>query len=275
MISLDRVARRRLHAVAARRQAAQGAGARLRHRQPQERARAGRAAAQHSSSRRRAREALCLSPQLAHPSRALRRASSSARAARPATISLLTITAATAKPMQLRFDRLPSAGALRRAIDGAVKAEDWFDDVHGSAAYKRHLTYYFAEQIRAELASSMNLTVNGKRLSAEPAPGQCLQDLPARARMVRRQEGLRPGRLRRLHRVAGRRAVPQLPAAGFSRRRPRRHHHRGPGAGRRAAPDAAGLSRRASLSMRLLRRRHDHDRRDLRRSRRAKTCRAC
>jgi hypothetical protein len=24
--------------------------------------------------------------------------------------------------------------------------------VHGSAAYKRHLTYYFSEQIRAELA---------------------------------------------------------------------------------------------------------------------------
>ena len=31
--------------------------------------------------------------------------------------------------------------------------EDWFDDVHGSAAYKRHLTYYFAEQIRAELSA--------------------------------------------------------------------------------------------------------------------------
>ncbi len=30
---------------------------------------------------------------------------------------------------------------------------DWFDDVHGSAAYKRHLTYYYAEQIRAELAA--------------------------------------------------------------------------------------------------------------------------
>jgi CO/xanthine dehydrogenase FAD-binding subunit len=66
---------------------------------------------------------------------------------------LLTITAATARPMQLRFERLPSAGALRHAIDGAVKEQDWFDDVHGSAPYKRHLTYYYAEQIRAELAS--------------------------------------------------------------------------------------------------------------------------
>ena len=65
---------------------------------------------------------------------------------------LLTITAATARPMQLSFERMPSAGALRRAIEGAVKDGDWFDDVHGSAPYKRHLTYYYAEQIRTELA---------------------------------------------------------------------------------------------------------------------------
>ncbi|HJZ42697.1 MAG TPA: FAD binding domain-containing protein [Hyphomicrobiaceae bacterium] len=65
---------------------------------------------------------------------------------------LLTVTAATAKPIQLRFDRLPSAEALRRAIEANVAEADWFDDVHGSAPYKRHLTYYYAEQIRAELA---------------------------------------------------------------------------------------------------------------------------
>jgi CO/xanthine dehydrogenase FAD-binding subunit len=65
---------------------------------------------------------------------------------------LLTVTAATARPVQLHFDRVPSSGALHRAIDAAVHDGDWFDDVHGSAPYKRHLTYYYAEQIRAELA---------------------------------------------------------------------------------------------------------------------------
>ena len=30
---------------------------------------------------------------------------------------------------------------------------EWFGDVHGSARYKRHLTYYYAEQIREELAA--------------------------------------------------------------------------------------------------------------------------
>jgi CO/xanthine dehydrogenase FAD-binding subunit len=65
---------------------------------------------------------------------------------------LVTITAATPRPVQLRFDHAPSATELRRAIDARIPAEGYFDDVHGSAAYKRHLTYYFCEQIRAELA---------------------------------------------------------------------------------------------------------------------------
>jgi CO/xanthine dehydrogenase FAD-binding subunit len=65
---------------------------------------------------------------------------------------LITITAATPRPVQLRFARPPSAEELRQAIDAHIPADGYFDDVHGSAAYKRHLTYHFAEQIRAELA---------------------------------------------------------------------------------------------------------------------------
>lgn len=65
---------------------------------------------------------------------------------------LLTVTAATPRPVQLGFDRYPSAAALSQAIGKTIQETDWFDDVHGSAAYKRHLTYYYAEQIRSELA---------------------------------------------------------------------------------------------------------------------------
>jgi CO/xanthine dehydrogenase FAD-binding subunit len=65
---------------------------------------------------------------------------------------LITITAATPRPVQLRFDHAPSAMELRRALDERIPSDGYFDDVHGSAAYKRHLTYYFCEQIRAELA---------------------------------------------------------------------------------------------------------------------------
>jgi CO/xanthine dehydrogenase FAD-binding subunit len=64
---------------------------------------------------------------------------------------LLTITAATPRPVQISFDHTPSAAELRHAIDEAVPADGYFDDVHGSPAYRRRLTYYYAEQIRAEL----------------------------------------------------------------------------------------------------------------------------
>jgi CO/xanthine dehydrogenase FAD-binding subunit len=69
----------------------------------------------------------------------------------PSDDLLLTITAATPRPVQLRFDHTPSAKELRRALDERIPSDGYFDDVHGSAAYKRHLTHYFCEQIRAEL----------------------------------------------------------------------------------------------------------------------------
>jgi CO/xanthine dehydrogenase FAD-binding subunit len=64
----------------------------------------------------------------------------------------LTITAATPRPVQLAFEALPSADELRQAIEARIPADGYFADVHGSADYRRHLTGYFAEQIRAELA---------------------------------------------------------------------------------------------------------------------------
>jgi CO/xanthine dehydrogenase FAD-binding subunit len=67
---------------------------------------------------------------------------------------LLTITAATPRPIQLGFKQMPSAVALRRAIEAGIAHDGYFNDVHGSADYKRHLTFYFAEQIRAELAQA-------------------------------------------------------------------------------------------------------------------------
>jgi CO/xanthine dehydrogenase FAD-binding subunit len=67
---------------------------------------------------------------------------------------LLTITAATPHPIQLHFAQLPSAAELRQAITARIPSDGYFDDVHGSAPYKRHLTPYFAEQIRAELAGA-------------------------------------------------------------------------------------------------------------------------
>ena len=64
----------------------------------------------------------------------------------------LTITASTPRPVQLAFPRPPSAGELAQAIDRRLSADAYYDDVNGSAPYKRHLTHYLAEQIRRELA---------------------------------------------------------------------------------------------------------------------------
>jgi CO/xanthine dehydrogenase FAD-binding subunit len=65
---------------------------------------------------------------------------------------LLTVSAATPRPVHIRFARTPSAAELRKAIDERLPADAWFHDVHGSAPYKRHVTHYLAEQIRGELA---------------------------------------------------------------------------------------------------------------------------
>ena len=65
---------------------------------------------------------------------------------------MLTITAATLRPIQLRFDAVPEAGELKRAIDDAVPFSMYLDDVHGSPAHRKHLTHYFGEQIRSELS---------------------------------------------------------------------------------------------------------------------------
>jgi CO/xanthine dehydrogenase FAD-binding subunit len=67
---------------------------------------------------------------------------------------LLTVTAATPKPVQLRFERMPKADELSHAIEAAIPADGYFDDVHGSPAYRRRLTFHFAEEIRAELEAA-------------------------------------------------------------------------------------------------------------------------
>jgi CO/xanthine dehydrogenase FAD-binding subunit len=66
---------------------------------------------------------------------------------------VLTITAATLRPIQLTFERMPAAAELKRAIDNAAPPDMYLDDVHGSPAHRKHMTHYFAGQICSELAS--------------------------------------------------------------------------------------------------------------------------
>ena len=65
---------------------------------------------------------------------------------------MLTITAATSRPFVLRFGAIPAADELHAAIDNGVRDSDYFDDPNGSPAHRKHMTYYLAEVIRADLA---------------------------------------------------------------------------------------------------------------------------
>jgi CO/xanthine dehydrogenase FAD-binding subunit len=69
----------------------------------------------------------------------------------PAGDLILTVTAATTLPVQLRFKGNPSEAELRAAIDAAIPDAVYFDDVHGSPPHRKHLTYRFGEEIRKEL----------------------------------------------------------------------------------------------------------------------------
>lgn len=66
---------------------------------------------------------------------------------------VLTITAATVRPIQLHFEDVPAADELKRAIEDAVPFDHYLDDVHGSPPHRKHLTHYFAQQIRTELSA--------------------------------------------------------------------------------------------------------------------------
>jgi CO/xanthine dehydrogenase FAD-binding subunit len=66
---------------------------------------------------------------------------------------LLTVTASTLRPVQLRFTSMPSAETLKSVLDDAAPFDLYLDDVHGSPRHRQHLTYYFAEQIRQELST--------------------------------------------------------------------------------------------------------------------------
>jgi CO/xanthine dehydrogenase FAD-binding subunit len=62
----------------------------------------------------------------------------------------LTVTAATPRPLQFSFARMPTPDELRAAIELPLDA--YYDDVHGKPAWRRHMTLHLAQEIRRELA---------------------------------------------------------------------------------------------------------------------------
>lgn len=63
---------------------------------------------------------------------------------------VITITASVTRPVQLRFPSLPSTDEVHTAL--AEAEPEHFDDAHGSARWRAHLTRLLSEQVRNELA---------------------------------------------------------------------------------------------------------------------------
>jgi hypothetical protein len=63
----------------------------------------------------------------------------------------LTITAGTVRPFQIEFPVIPDAARLTRELKETIPDTGYLDDVHGDPAYRKHLTFHFAEEIRREL----------------------------------------------------------------------------------------------------------------------------
>lgn len=86
------------------------------------------------------------------------------------TSLVLTVTAATKRPVQLRFDGLPDHDRLAAALDDGIPQELYHDDIHGLPVWRRDMTYRLAGEIRAELAAPEGAT--GLQVSGDFWPPQ-------------------------------------------------------------------------------------------------------
>jgi CO/xanthine dehydrogenase FAD-binding subunit len=64
----------------------------------------------------------------------------------------LTITASTSHPLQFAWPTPPTAETLDAAIQ-AIPAASWYDDVHGTPAWRRHMTRRLAGELLRELTA--------------------------------------------------------------------------------------------------------------------------
>ena len=69
---------------------------------------------------------------------------------RPGGAVVITVTAASPRPVQLRFPGLPTAGQALSALDAA--APTYLDDIHGGASWRAAMTRRCLVEVIAELA---------------------------------------------------------------------------------------------------------------------------
>jgi len=63
----------------------------------------------------------------------------------------VTVSAGTDRPIQLRFDALPTAAELETRVRSI---DNWYDDVHGTPDWRAAMSVLLAEQLRNDLGAS-------------------------------------------------------------------------------------------------------------------------
>ena len=89
---------------------------------------------------------------------------------------MITVTAATPRPVQLRFAAHPSPADALAAL--AAARPRYLDDVHGGAVWRAAMTRRCVAGVIAELADGPGgrpVIVNGRPVDGDPRPGQCLR----------------------------------------------------------------------------------------------------
>src|SRR5262249_49320736 len=147
--------------------------------------------------------------------------------------TVITVTAATTRPVQLRFAGLPSPHDALAALDAAGPC--WHDDAHGSPRWRAAVTRRLVLEVPGEPAATAAPPRPGRPGAGrpgDPPPRAAARDhqrrprrrtagarpvpahLPAGAGLARREEGLRRRRLRCLHGARRRAARAQLHLPG-------------------------------------------------------------
>jgi CO/xanthine dehydrogenase FAD-binding subunit len=64
---------------------------------------------------------------------------------------VVTVTAATRRPVRIAFADIPSQQGLDVRLAAEIPDSLYYDDVHGRPDWRRHMTFEFAREIRTEL----------------------------------------------------------------------------------------------------------------------------
>src|ERR1700731_2780924 len=63
-------------------------------------------------------------------------------------VFMLTVSASTERPHRFKFPEIPKSDELRAKLEHEIP--QYFDDVHGTPEYRKHITFHLAEEIRRE-----------------------------------------------------------------------------------------------------------------------------